>query len=906
MPLPIRDWDILQPLNDGNPYPGDTQRRILVRVQNGNPDGIIGFRATITDDVNATSPPTGCTWTNLVAVPQGQETNWQAPVPAGNLPATPPASTDPPNRKVFVQALLAATGQYDPNSQTEVFRGYQPRVDTTTSMVIDPDASPYGASIALTATVTPADTTVQPSGTVDFREGNNSFGDPAPLDGNGVATKILSNLDVRAYTITAYYLGEAGCLCNNSVSSDESLTVTQATTTCSLTSTPNPSVFGQSVTFTATVTSDTGQPGGSFLLTDDDGLSVPVTVGGAYSTDQLSAGTHSVVAEYQGTTNFAPSNSSPVSQQVNRAETRLALALASSSVPYGSDVGCTAAISVVAPGAGTPNEDIYFLVDSSQDGSATPSGMTAQYTILGSKLLPVGDHQVVARYLGDDNFQPVDSTPQQLTFTPVNCTVILSASPQSVVYGQTVTLQATVAPTSGQTVPTGTVTFADASTPWDPAPLNQGVAQLSTSTLNAGTHTINAQYNPDTNNFNGTTATPLSLTIDPASTQVAVSSNPNPAPYGQDIDFTITVTVTPPGSGTPDGGGVRLLIDGVERGSATLSNGAAQITVSGLTFLAVGDHAVVAEYAGAGNYGGNTSPTDTQTIDLAPTSLELQSSENPSTFGDNVTFTATVTSTSAGTPGGVIDFYVDGVYDSSPAAPVATLTRSDLEAGVHQIEARYRGDGNFAAASDVTISQTVQPASSTTTLISDKRTSVVGETVTFTVTVEPSTATGMIHFLANDVEFAPPYELTAGAGGVAVLSWSDFDAGQYTIVAVYDGNDDIAASQSSSVSRTVAMARTATTLHYSPLAPRDDEPVTFKASVIVHPPGRNSLRKPIIRIYHGKERLGDVDASSSLLVARPWQREAQEVRAIFIGDANHEASSSPPAKMTNGRPHAEG
>ncbi len=78
---------------------------------------------------------------------------------------------------------------------------------------------------------------------------------------------------------------------------------------------------------------------------------------------------------------------------------------------------------------------------------------------------------------------------------PATVTAVVSSLNPSQ-FGQAVTFTATVTPTApGSNALQGTVTFFDESTPLGTAPLVNGVAVLTTTTLPADTHTITAQYN---------------------------------------------------------------------------------------------------------------------------------------------------------------------------------------------------------------------------------------------------------------------------------------------------------------------------------------------------------------------------------------------------------------------------
>jgi hypothetical protein len=79
----------------------------------------------------------------------------------------------------------------------------------------------------------------------------------------------------------------------------------------------------------------------------------------------------------------------------------------------------------------------------------------------------------------------------------------------------------------------------------------------------------------------------------------------------------------------------------------------------------------------------------------------LTSSQNPSNFGQSVTFTANVTPQFSGTVKGAVTFY-DGTMPLKTAylsGAVAKFTTSALTAGSHTITATYNGSTNFYASS---------------------------------------------------------------------------------------------------------------------------------------------------------------------------------------------------------------
>src|SRR5207237_4225638 len=85
--------------------------------------------------------------------------------------------------------------------------------------------------------------------------------------------------------------------------------------------------------------------------------------------------------------------------------------------------------------------------------------------------------------------------------------------------------------------------------------------------------------------------------------------------------------------------------------------------------LTVGTHTITANYSGDSSFANSSgSLSGGQTVNKANTSTALSSSLNPSTAGQNVTFTATISihAPAAGTPTGTVQFQMDGSNAGSP------------------------------------------------------------------------------------------------------------------------------------------------------------------------------------------------------------------------------------------------
>jgi large repetitive protein len=184
----------------------------------------------------------------------------------------------------------------------------------------------------------------------------------------------------------------------------QDITIATVTTGVSVSTAPASTVFGQSVTATATVTATTGTPAGAVQFTVDGtnfGSPVPVSGGSAVSppltdssSDPLAPGSHDIAAMFTptDTTTYA-SSSGTVSLVIAQASTTTAVTVGASSI--------TATVAAVAPGAGTPTGTVTFSVDGTPVGTASLSGGVATL----NHVVPAGKtRQVTAVYGGDTDF----------------------------------------------------------------------------------------------------------------------------------------------------------------------------------------------------------------------------------------------------------------------------------------------------------------------------------------------------------------------------------------------------------------------------------------------------------------------------------------------------------------------
>jgi hypothetical protein len=184
---------------------------------------------------------------------------------------------------------------------------------TTTTLLSSLNPSIYGQKVIFTATVTTSGP-LPPTGTVAFTWGDvyrrYTIG-TAMLNSSGVATLVKSNLNADTFPLSAVYKGDANNL--RSTSPVLNQVVIQATSSATLTSSPNPSALGQAVTFTATISSPTVIPRGPVTFTAGKTVLGTAQLGGGkakLTISSLAVGWTKVTATYYGNSNIAKSSAS--------------------------------------------------------------------------------------------------------------------------------------------------------------------------------------------------------------------------------------------------------------------------------------------------------------------------------------------------------------------------------------------------------------------------------------------------------------------------------------------------------------------------------------------------------------------------------------------------------------------
>jgi hypothetical protein len=672
-------------------------------------------------------------------------------------------------------------------------------------------------------------------------------------------------------------------------------------TAATVTTSVNPSVFGQSVTFTAMVapTHLSGTPTGTVTFLDGAAtLGTAALSGGTatFTSSSLSVGNHTVTVSYGGDANFNPTTSSALTQTVNKGASSITVTSPTNPSVFHQNIFFTATVTASSPAAGTPTGTVTFLDGGTSIASATLGGGS---TLFSTSSLSVGNHTITASYSGDGNFNASSSAAitQTVNKGATNSTVTSSVNPT--VFGQLTTLAATVSamgPASG--TPGGTVTFLDGGSSIGASTLSGGTASITLGFSVIGNHTISVTYSGD-GNFNGSTSGALTQTVNRGASSTTVTTNQQPSVFGQSVTFTAIVDPSGQAAGTPTGM-VTFLDGGVSIGSATLFTGGGQAIGSITTSsLSVGNHTITDSYSGDANFNSSTSAAITQTVNKGNSSTTVSSSPNPTVFGQAVTFSATVTSSgaAAGTPGGTVTF-LDGAATlgtGTLSGGSASLTTSALSVGNHTITVSYGGDGNFNASTSAAITQTVNKDGTTATVISSTNPSVFGQSVTFTATVSATTPgsgtpTGAVTF--NDGGTS----IGSGtlSGGTASFSTSGLSAGTHTVSVSYGGDANFNVTGSANLLQTVNQAASATALTTNPPQPAVFGQAVSLTATVMHIGSGSAIPTGTVTFLDGATSLGTgtLSGGTTSITTPGFSPGSHSLTATYAGDTNHAGSSN--------------
>ena len=398
-----------------------------------------------------------------------------------------------------------------------------------------PDATTLvaGQSVTFTATVSnPGPSATQPTGTVSFTDityqdlvpVTNTLASGLALDSNGRAAVTTSALTAGAHflgnhLITVVYSGD-GIFPSVTVSRIQKVHANASATT--LTASTNGGAVGTQVTFTATVA---GVPSNKStgMVTLWDGTNVmgqmALTTGGTvvFSSSNLTAGHHSIVASYASDTTFAASSGSMVELVGPPSATTTSVAVLPNPANWGQAMVVMVTVSALS-GGGVPTGSITISDGAVIIASNLPLDANGMASITNSSL-GIGSHTLSAAFTPTVDWLPSAGTGPAVTVQEAT-SLVVNAFPNPAVSGQPVTLTATVSglqPSAG--TPSGMVTLSDqggvlaSGIPVDAS----GQATSQFTSLTVGSHSIAAVFTGNTGWLNSSAAAsqPLVITTDP-------------------------------------------------------------------------------------------------------------------------------------------------------------------------------------------------------------------------------------------------------------------------------------------------------------------------------------------------------------------------------------------------------
>jgi Bacterial Ig-like domain (group 3)/MBG domain (YGX type)/Abnormal spindle-like microcephaly-assoc'd, ASPM-SPD-2-Hydin/Beta-propeller repeat/NHL repeat len=430
-------------------------------------------------------------------------------------------------------------------------------------------------------------------------------------------------------------------------------------------------------------------------------------------------------------------------------------------------------------------------------------------------------------------------------------------------------------PTNGEAagLTVGSLTIVDNAPQGVPDPVNAGEYDQ--------TYNLEVSY--------GTAPTLSSISVTPANASIAVGGTEQYAAMGTFSDNS-----------------VQNLTNSVSWGVSSTS-GAATISAN----VATGQNVGIATIS-ASEYGvtGTTSLTVTQ----AATNTSLVPSPASASYGQPVTLTATVTSTSNGLPvtSGTVTF-TDGsttlAANVQPAsAGTFTFTTSSLPVGTQQLSATYNpSSANFGSSTSLPISLTITEANTTTTLaVSPAGTLSYGQLLTLTASVTANgspVTSGSVTFY--DEATVLQSDVALNSQGQAIYPTAALSAGSHSLSAMYIGMTDYSSSSSTTTTGPVILVITPALTNTS-LVSSPSGTVAYQTSVtLTANVSSGGLPLPGVTVYFldGTTNLGagtsptDVNGNATY-TSSTFSAGPHSFQAGFLGNTSYEPSTSTVVALT--------
>ena len=556
---------------------------------------------------------------------------------------------------------------------------------------------------------------------------------------NGKATGTISGLAAGDYTVAIKYVGDDKYI---GVEVAENVNVAKAQPVLGVVIADVD--YGNGFVIEATLTGVNGAPlsGNVIVTVAGKEYTVKVTDGkGIVTGDKLAAGTYAFAAAWAGDDNYNIVTENG-DFKVNKVDSAIDVAV--SDIKVGEDAVISVKLASDATG------EVVITVNGEDYTAAIENGV-ASVTVSDLK---AGDYTVTVKYTGDNNYNEATGSAE---FSVLKITPEMDVTVEDIVFGEDLIVNA-VLPVDA----TGEVVITVNGVDYHVA-IENGVASVTVSGLEAGDYTVKVKYAGD-DNYN---AAEVTKGVNVAKANPALNVIIDSVDYGN--VFTINAVLTGVNNAPLDTN-IIVTVNG-KNYIVAIVNGKGTFHADK---LAAGSYNFNARFAGSNNY---NEVSDSGKFNVYKVDSAIGITVKDINVGEDAVITVKLFSDATGE----LTVTVNGKdYTANVVNGRATVSVSDLKAGNYDVVAKYSGDNNYNAAV-ATSSFTVSKVDSTMDVTVNDI--VFGGDLIVDV-VLPVDATGEVVITVNGVDYHVSIENGKATGTISGLA-----AGDYTVAIKYVGDD---------------------------------------------------------------------------------------------------------------------
>ena len=563
---------------------------------------------------------------------------------------------------------------------------------------------------------------------------------------NGEAKFYFQDLAYGTYDVSASYSGD-----NHYVAAENSTVFKVDKVLANLKINVEDITFGENGLVIITLPSDID---GSIVTVNVNGKVYPVDIENGFGKlplRELDAGDYTISAVFAGNDKYLPGVSNAL-LTVSKADPALNVLI--------SDVGYDGVFNINVALTGVDaiglNGNVIVTVNNKDYSVNIVNG---KGTAVGVKLA-AGTYDFTAAWAGNDNYNAVGDSGK---FSVAKVDSIIDVAVSDIKVGEDAVISVKLLSDA-----TGSVTVTVNGKDYTETVVN-GVANVKVADLKAGTYDVAVKYSGD-NNYNAAVAT-SSFTVSKVDSTMDVTVND--IVFGGDliVDAVLPVDAT---------GEVVITVNGVDY-HVSIENGKATGTISG---LAAGDYTVAIKYVGDDKYIG---VEVAENVNVAKAQPVLGVVIADVDYGNGFVIEATLTGVN-GAPlsGNVIVTVAGKEYAVKVTDGKGIATGDKLAAGTYGFAAVWAGDDNYNIVTENGDFKVNKVDSAIDVAVSDIK---VGEDAVISVKLA-SDATGEVVITVNGVDYHVAIE-----NGVASVTVSGLEAGDYTVAVKYAGDDNYNAAE---------------------------------------------------------------------------------------------------------------